>query len=94
MSLGNRKKIDERLVNGTMDQLQRRISEKLKQRGDHSFASRHEILGLITEEYHELVDAIKLDTTAYRRFIRNELFDIAITCVWGILSIDTESVDW
>lgn len=94
MSLENRKKIDKKLAGGTLDQLRRRINEKVRQRGNHSFASRHEILGQITEEYEELIEAVKLDKTPHMHRVRDELFDIAVACVWGILSIGTKSVDW
>lgn len=94
MSLENRKKIDKRLISGTLINLERRIGKRIRQRGDHAFVSRHEILGQITEEYDELVDEVRLDKTEHKQHIRDELFDIAVACVWGILSIDTNSVDW
>lgn len=94
MALERRKRIGIRLIKGALEALSRRIHQKVKKCGDHAFVSRHEILGQVTEEYLELSDAVKTDKSRFKRHIRDELFDIAIAAIWGILSIDTDSVDW
>lgn len=94
MSLENRKQINMKCVKHMLDRLAGSIEHKTKQHGAHAFASRHEILGQITEEYEELVEAVRTDKTEFRRHIRDELLDIAIASVWGILSIDANAIDW
>ena len=58
--------------------------KRLAKHGPSVFAGRHEALGIITEEYFELVEAARLDDDP-ERFIR-ELEDIAVACVLAIAS--------
>lgn len=60
------------------------------QRGEkHGLApyDRHKTLGVITEEYHELISACREDTDDY--WVESELIDIAVACVYGIASLRT-----
>lgn len=59
--------------------------------GMDSFASSHEILGCVTEEYHELIETIHLNKP---HATRNELLDIAVACLFGVACIDAGKVDW
>lgn len=59
--------------------------------GMDSFASSHEILGCVTEEFHELVEAVRLNKP---HATRNELLDIAVACLFGVACIDSLKVDW
>lgn len=59
--------------------LQRRLSEK----GRLSYASRHETLGIITEEFLELVEAVK---SGVGIDVESELLDIAVGCIFGVAS--------
>lgn len=93
MSLKDRKKIDTKLVEPALVQLSRRTAGKVKLRGNHAFTSVHEILGQITEEFLELSEAVRTDKTKHKRHVRDELFDLAIASIWGVLSIDTNSID-
>ena len=45
-------------------------------------ASSHEALGIITEEYYELIEAIKNNNDVATR---SELIDIAVAAIFGIL---------
>ena len=62
-------------------ELDRRISEK----GPGAFVSRHEILGIVGEEYSELVEAVH---RAADNDVRRELLDIAVACIFGVASLD------
>lgn len=63
---------------------------RLQQKGLGVFVSRHEALGVITEEYKELIDAIH--KKLHHNEIRNELIDIAVACEIAIASL--EDMDW
>lgn len=65
--------------------------ERLNKKGYGIFISTHEILGVVNEEHHELVEAIKNNDLEN---IREELMDIAVACIHGIASIDTKKMDW
>lgn len=94
MDLSHRKKINVSYVEDAVEQLKHRIYLKIKEFGNHSYASRHEILGQLQEEYAELTEAVQKDKSKDKLQIRSELMDIAVACVWGVLSIDTKSIDW
>jgi hypothetical protein len=69
----------------------RAILHELNLKGESAFASRHEILGVVTEEYIELIDAVRasdLDT------VHRELEDIAVACIFGIACIKNGNMDW
>lgn len=59
------------------------VSERLKQHGPSIYASPHETLGIITEEYHELIDAVQLND---RGALTRELIDIAVAAILGLAS--------
>jgi NTP pyrophosphatase (non-canonical NTP hydrolase) len=64
---------------------------QLRLKGWGTFASRHEVLGSITEEYFELIDAIHHnDVYACEK----ELADIAVAAIFGIACIKQKSLDW
>lgn len=58
---------------------------KSDEKGPRAFTSPHEILGALTEEYYEVVKEVKddIDNAA----IIDELYDVAVIAVWGILSL-------
>lgn len=64
--------------------------KRLQEKGPHSFASIHEILGILIEELNnELVEAVREND---HEKVRKELLDIAVACVHGVASL--EYVDW
>lgn len=69
--------------------LEKRITEK----GAGTFSSRHEILGCVTEEYHELIEAIRTDGFDKKRII-HELLDVACSCVFGLACIEAKLTEW
>lgn len=67
------------------------INEAKGEKGVHTFASKHEILGVLEEEYHELCKAIQdNDITEFEE----ELMDIMVASFWGICSLKNKSLDW
>lgn len=69
----------------------KRLDETLQKKGFGTFASSHEVLGVITEEYHELVGAQKANDL---QAIRHELYDIAVGCLFAIACIEQGELDW
>lgn len=60
------------------------LYEILEKKGYGAYASPHEILGSITEEYLELCYAIKVDD---KNNTRDELIDIAVVCIFGCVCL-------
>lgn len=67
-------------------------ARRMRQKGDHALVSVHEILGCVTEEYHEVAEAVH-DRTSLPQ-IRGELVDLAVACLFGIACVDERTLDW
>lgn len=60
--------------------------------GAGAYISRHEILGILTEEYQEVVEAIHLGKI--NNEVIHELKDLAFACIWGIVSIKAGATEY
>jgi hypothetical protein len=67
------------------------LEQRLEEKGFHTFTSSHEISGILKEEYKEMGDAVHLNNN---EFLRKELIDLAVACIWGIVSMDADALDW
>lgn len=75
-----------------MDALKAHLDKKLDQKGKGAWLSRHEILGIITEEVDvELKEAVHSETNQQ---IMGELADIAVGCVFAMACIEQGTLDW
>ncbi len=68
-----------------------KLMDRLNEKGYGVLVSRHEILGVLTEEYHEAVKAVESQSL---KEVRSELVDLAVGCIFGIACIDAKAVDW
>jgi hypothetical protein len=65
-----------------MAQLDEKLKRAMEKHGHGKTVSDHESLGIITEEYHELIDAVRAnDGTAWE-----EMIDLAVAAVFGAMS--------
>jgi len=78
-------------IDYTFDELKYKMEKVLSKKGFGSFSSTHEILGVTTEEYCEVVDAVHRKD--YDN-LKEELLDLAIACVFGVSCIEQKSLDW
>ena len=68
-----------------------KLREQLDKKGRGSWLSQHEILGVVEEEHHELLDAIiSNDHLA----VKGELLDIAVACIFGAACITSGELHW
>ena len=86
-----RQNISEELIDAAMTKLREGISHRLAQKGRGSFSSKHEILGIVTEEYHELVEAVHAGAMGD---VSAELGDLAVAAVFGFACMHSGNVDW
>jgi NTP pyrophosphatase (non-canonical NTP hydrolase) len=56
----------------------RTMDIRLQEKGRGIYVSNHEALGIITEEYYELIEAVKSNEDIN---VRQELIDIAVACI-------------
>lgn len=67
--------------------MERRVGEK----SNDSLASIHEGLGIITEEFHELVEAVRSNNHAK---VVDELLDIEVGCMFLRACIVEGTLSW
>ena len=76
--------VPKHIIAGVSKEILRKLGERLKQHGPGSFIGPHEILGIITEEYDELIDAVRDNDYGQ---VEKELVDIAVGCLFGVASL-------
>lgn len=86
-----RPQITEDNINNTFTQIHNKTKYRLNEKGAGILISRHEMLGVITEEYTELCSAIEncdiLD-------VEDELVDITVAGIVSLASLKTGKVEW
>jgi NTP pyrophosphatase (non-canonical NTP hydrolase) len=85
-----REKITTESIDIALNEIVGALQKALKKKGDGTFASSHEILGALTEEYIEVIDAVKNNGSG----LKAELLDVAVVCLFGIACINQETMDW
>lgn len=69
----------------------RSLHDRIREKGPGTFASRHEIYGLLAEEMDELLLAVRSQDLSD---VRLELLDIAVAAIFGAACIDQKTVEW
>lgn len=87
----HRVQISEERVGKAADLVRVWLFRRLNNKGFGAWLSRHEIIGSLTEEYHEAVEATHSRSSEE---LRAELVDIAVSCIFGIACIDEKTLDW
>jgi len=72
-------KVTKQEIEQVLDELILRLVSRIKRRKGKCYSNRHEALGKITEEYHELSDAVRSEK---RKDINDETLDVAEACVY------------
>jgi len=86
-----RPSISEESRNEVLLQVQETMQRRLRQKGPGCFASSHEALGIVTEEYHELVAAVESNDP---ESIDEEMIDIAVAALLAVMSRKSGGMDW
>lgn len=77
-------------VNLTFTQLQQKTCDRFNEKGKGVLISRHEMLGVITEEYDELVRAVE---SGSQLDVEDELVDITVAGIVSLASYKTNEVE-
>lgn len=88
---GKRFQISHEAQARAVQRLESALERRLKQKGRGTFASTHEILGIVTEEYDEFVDAVRAND---RKMTMKELEDIAVACVFAFACDEEGGLEW
>lgn len=86
-----RKKVPLEFVLKGKDLCSRWLSMRLEEKGYESFASMHEIRGVIDEEVRELQDAMHEQDVEK---IVHELKDVCVAAMFGLACIEAGTLDW
>lgn len=86
-----RTQITQEQIDKVVEAFKLNLQERLRQKGFGTLASSHEISGVITEEYHEMLEAVEKNNTESLRW---ELMDIAVGAIFGVACIDANTIDW
>ena len=87
----NRALIQDGFISSALSDVKKKLLQRLKEKGKGTFASSHEIEGILGEEFDEFKQAVHDNAPIS---IRSELADIAVGCIFGIACIDAETMDW
>ena len=68
--------------------VRRQLNQRLAEKGWGCWVSPHEILGAVTEEYHELIEAVHTARNNQVDLLRWELVDLAVGAIFGVVSIE------
>ncbi len=86
-----RQQISKEAQKWAMERVRLAMERRLKEKGEGTFASSHEVLGIIAEEYDELIDAVRANDMTK---VDKELEDIAVACVFAMSCIEEEGLEW
>lgn len=87
----HRPKISYNTLRRVEDEIDQKLNERMVEKGNGAWLSRHEILGIMEEEYTETVDAVHGGTLEE---LKEELKDIAVGAIFAIACIEQGTLDW
>jgi len=87
----DRIEVSEDALKISIDDIRTKTKFRLMEKGTQSFASTHELLGIITEEYQELIEAIKLNNISN---IQKEVLDLAVACNFGLACFNQGTLNY
>jgi len=87
----SRPQMSDNALDRAIEDILRKMSFRLEEKGRGIFLSSHEIEGIVGEEVREFQRAVEANKTDQQR---DELIDIAVSAILGIVSINSGKMDW
>lgn len=87
--MNTRVKVEKFFIDVAQHDIRAKLEQRLQQHGPGSYIGPHEGLGILTEEYDELIDAVRSNDRAQ---VEKELIDIAVGALFGVASLRANSV--
>ena len=87
----SRPQMSDNALDRAIEDVIRKMSGRLEQKGRGIFLSSHEIEGIVGEEVREFQQAVEANDSKNQR---EELTDIAVSAILGIVSINSGKMDW
>lgn len=82
-----RQKVPQSVIKLSMMDIEAKLEFRLKQKGSDTYASKHEIVGILEEEFLELKEELRIDTPEGYSNFGKELMDIAVGAIFGLACI-------
>lgn len=79
----DRIQVTDEILLKTLEQVTIAVAQKIEKHGRGAYVSSHETLGIVAEEYHELVEAVRQNDPSE---IATESLDVAVACIFGVAS--------
>ena len=86
MQTKNRVQVSDEIILHTRRKLATELDRRLAKKGRGAYLSKHEALGVITEEFYELVDAVRNDENP-SQFLE-ECMDVAVAAIFTLASYE------
>jgi NTP pyrophosphatase (non-canonical NTP hydrolase) len=83
-----RPKVADWSINEGLISVRNKLRFRLETKGSGSYASRHEIYGILAEEMDELLDELRINTRRGYKNFRKELLDVAVAALFGYVCMD------
>lgn len=79
-----RPEVSDKILLAAIEALTVNLGRKIEKHGRGAYISNHETLGIVAEEYHELVEAVRQNDPVD---VANELMDIVVAGLFGVASM-------
>lgn len=92
----DRKHITSRAEKAVLMDAKTALSQTLQSKGRGAWVSSHEALGIITEEYHELVEATRNGNGVNNDpgVIQDELMDLVVAGLFALACYEDRTMQW
>lgn len=80
--------VKHRLVSDGIHAIANKLQYRLSTKGRGAYASRHEILGILEEEFLEAKEAVRDNSAGGFSHYQEELLDIAVGALFGYISMN------
>lgn len=70
------------------------LNLRIKEKGRLGFLTRHEMLGVLTEEMQEFIHEVRVRRACHSEEFMSELKDIAVAAIWSLASIVADVCEW
>ena len=74
-----------------LDRIHEKFLRRLREKGPGICVSIHEVRGIVDEEVEELHEEVRANNQIG---VHKELIDIAVACLLGIASLESQKMDW
>lgn len=80
----DRVKVEDKHVTAALLVIKETLAKRIRQHGPGAYAGPHEGLGIVTEEYFELVEAVRSNVSGQ---VEREYLDLTIAGLFGLASL-------